>query len=173
MRIALLALAVTGSMFAAASANAATATGNLNVTANVASSCIVSAPGSLAFGAYDPVDLNNTTPKNGQGTINVRCTRGTTTTIALEQGQNPATGSTCTNPIRQMNDGAGERLRYNLFSDSNRTVTWGCTTGTNTTSYQSTNSANAASLDVWGRIPAGQDVAPGNYSDTVQITLTF
>jgi spore coat protein U-like protein len=173
MRIALLALAVTGSMFAAASANAANATGNLNVTANVASSCIVSSPGSLAFGAYDPVNVNNASPKDGQGTINVRCTRGTTTTIALEQGQNPAGGSSCTTPLRRMNDGGAERLRYDLFSDSTRTTTWGCTTGTNTTSHQSTNSANAASLDVWGRIPAGQDVAPGNYSDTVQITLTF
>ncbi|MCC8361667.1 spore coat U domain-containing protein [Lysobacter sp. A6] len=172
MRIALLALAVTGSMFAAASANAANANGNLNVTANVASSCMVSSPGSLAFGAYDPVDVNNTAPLNGAGTINVRCTRGTTTTIALEEGANPATGSNCTTPLRQMSNGT-ERLRYALFSDSTRTITWGCTQGTNTTSHTSTNSATAAVLDVWGRIPAGQDVAPGNYSDTVRILLTF
>lgn len=173
MRIALLALAVTGSMFAAASANAANANGNLNVTANVASSCMVSSPGSLAFGAYDPVDVNNTAARNGAGTINVRCTRGTTTTIALEEGLNPAGGSDCTTPLRQMNDGTGELLRYDLFSDATRTITWGCTQGTNTTSHTSTNSATAAVLDVWGRIPAGQDVAPGNYSDTVRILLTF
>jgi spore coat protein U-like protein len=172
MRIALLALAVTGSMFAAASANAANANGNLTVTANVASSCMVSSPGSLAFGAYDPVNANNTTALNGAGTINVRCTRGTTTTIALEEGVSPATGSNCTTPLRRMSNGT-ERLSYDLFSDSTRTITWGCTQGTNTTSHTSTNSANAAVLDVWGRIPAGQDVAPGNYSDTVRILLTF
>ncbi|NUS60573.1 MAG: spore coat protein U domain-containing protein [Lysobacter sp.] len=173
MRIALLALAVTGSMFAAASASAANANGNLNVTANVAASCMVSSPGSLAFGAYDPANVNNTADRDGAGTINVRCTRGTTTTIALEQGAAPATGSDCTTPLRQMTDGGAERLRYDLFSDSGRTTTWGCTQGTNTTSHTSTNSSTAAVLDVWGRIPAGQNVAPGNYSDTVRILLTF
>ena len=171
MRIALLALAVTGSMFAAASANAANAYGNLNVTANVASSCMVSAPGSLAFGAYDPVDVNNATDLDGQGTINVRCTRGTTTVIALEQGTAPDTGSDCTTPLRRMSNGA-ERLAYFLYSDDTHSTVWGCTTA-NDVSHSSTNSAQAATLDVYGVIPQAQDVAPGSYSDTVRIALTF
>lgn len=169
MRIALLAFAVTGSMFAA-SANAANANGNLNVSASVASSCVVSSPGTLAFGAYDPVNTNNATALTGQGTINVRCTRGTSTTIALEEGNNPNTGSNCVTPLRRMASGA-ERLSYFLYSDASNTV-WGCDTA-NDVAHTSTNSATAAVLDVFGSIPAGQDVAPGSYTDTVRILLTF
>jgi spore coat protein U-like protein len=172
MRIALLAFAVTGSMFAA-SAQAATSpqTGNLTVSATVASSCLVVGPNALDFGAYDPADAHNTTDLDGSGTITVRCTRGSNALITLGQGANAATGSNCTTPLRQMASGATERLRYFLYSDTLDTV-WGCDTS-NDVPFVATNSSAATAINVYGTIPAGQNVAVGSYTDTVLVSITF
>lgn len=149
-------------------------TGNFNVTANVAGSCVITATPTLAFGAYDPTEVNNTTALDGQSSISVRCTRGTVATVALGQGGNPATGSTCVAPLRQMASGA-ERLRYDIYQTAARTTVWGCQTGAgaNTQGFTSTSSLTPTVLQTFGRIPAGQDVPTGSFSDTVQVTVTF
>jgi spore coat protein U-like protein len=173
MRTAPLALALAGVFFVGSAAAGPTPqSGSLSVTATVSGSCIVLGPNALAFNAYDPVDTNFTTALTAQGTISVRCTRGTLAHVQLSQGGAPATGSTCGAPLRQMSGTGTERLAYSLYRDSGRTQTWGCTAGTEQ-QFTSTASNVATSLDVYGRIPAGQDVAAGNYADTVTVDVTF
>ncbi|WP_181952578.1 Csu type fimbrial protein [Vulcaniibacterium gelatinicum] len=146
-------------------------TGSFNVTANVANSCRITATPDLAFGAYDPADANFSTALDAASSISVRCTKGTNAAVALGQGGNPASGSTCAAPLRQMAAGA-ERLRYDLYQDSGRTQVWGCD-ASNDRDFTSTSSVTATTLNTYGRIPAGQDVAAGNYTDTVTVTVTF
>src|SRR5690606_26831360 len=120
--LAVCAAAFAGSAFAGPSPQSA----NFQVTATVASSCTVTAT-NIAFGAYDPADTNATVARDANGSVNVRCTRGTSTAVAaLNQGLNAATGSTCANPLRQMAGAGTERLRYDIYQDAGRATAWGC-----------------------------------------------
>ena len=167
--LALACAAAAGSAFAGPSPQSA----NFQVTANVASSCTVSAT-NIAFGAYDPADVNATTPRDASGTVSVRCTRGTSTAVAsLTQGANAAAGSTCASPLRQMNGGGTLRLRYDIYQDAGRATVWGCDATTVQAIPTFTSSLTPATLTTYGRIPAGQDAAIGSYTDTVQVSVTF
>ena len=167
--LALCGTALAGSAFAGPSPQSA----NFQVTATVASSCTVTAT-NIAFGAYDPADTNATVARDASGSVNVRCTRGTSTAVAaLDQGLNPATGSTCANPLRQMAGTGTERLRYDIYQDAGRATAWGCAAANTRAIPTFTSSLTPASLVTYGRIPAGQDAAIGGYADTVQVSVTF
>lgn len=141
-------------------ASAATATGTFQVTATVQATCLIST-NPLAFGTYTGTQTDATT------TLAVTCTNTTPYNVGLDAGT--ATGATVT--TRRMTGPASAVLNYALFSDSARTVTWGNTVGTNTVT--GTGNGNAQSLTVYGRVAAGQFVAPGAYVDTVTATITF
>lgn len=168
--IALSGIAIAGT----ASAADSPVNGQFTVTADVARSCVITATPTLAFGSYDPVDTHNTAALNGQSSISVRCTKGTVATVALAQGSNATAGSTCAAPQRQMASGA-ERLRYEIYQNTGRTIAWGCQTGAgaNTQSFTATTSLTPTTLQTYGRIPAGQDVSAGSFSDTVLVAITF
>jgi spore coat protein U-like protein len=139
-------------------AAAATDTDQLTVTATVQSSCALSG-GSLNFGHYvagQPNDLDVT------GTINyINCSGNLS--FALDGG---GSGSVT---ARQMRSGAN-RLSYQIYRNSTRTAIWG--TGTDAHGVILL-SPQTGSVQVYGRIPRGQAVPDGIYSDVVNITLTF
>lgn len=167
-------IALCGAVFAgSAFAGPSPQTANFQVTATVAASCTVTAT-DIAFGAYDPAEANATAPLDASGTVNVRCTRGTSTAVAaLNQGLAPATGSTCANPLRQMSGAGAERLRYDIYQDGVRNTVWGCDASNSQAIPSFTSSLTPVQLITYGRIPAGQDAAIGNYTDTVQVSVTF
>jgi spore coat protein U-like protein len=152
------------------SAFAATATQNLTVQASIASECIVAAPGVFNFGAYSPINANNTTALNGSGNLSVTCTTGSTTpTITLGEGLNPFSAAPTT-PLRQMASGAS-RLAYFLYLDAGRTTAWGNTPGTGrlVTEVNGTPSIET----IYGKVTEGQNLPMGTYLDTVVVTVTF
>ena len=144
---------------------AATATANVTVTATVANNCTI-AGGALAFGSYDPLVTNATDAKDGSGTFAVACTKGAAgVTIDLGQGQNWAAG-------RRMVAG-GEAVNYQLYSDSGRSTVWGSTSGGSALTVSAPTSKAPVTYTVYGRITGGQDVAAGNYTDTILATVNF
>jgi spore coat protein U-like protein len=174
-RFALLGLSLLGcglglALGVASPALAATATSNFTVQASVAAGCMISTT-TLNFGAYDPVVANATTPRDANGSVTVRCTKGSVSTIGISQGANSASGSSALVPLRQMASGA-ERLRYDLYRTSVGTDVWGDIGTTNVKTYTATNNGNQT-FTIFGRIPADQDVATGDYSDTVTATISF
>lgn len=171
MRLTLLALAAGLLAAGNAAAGPSPQTADLNVSASVARSCMVTSTDALAFGEYDPAQANFANPLDGTGAVNVRCTRDVSATVTLDEGQAKATGSSCGAPQRQMSGGT-ERLRYDIYQDSNRTSAWGCDAA-NAATFTSAASNAITSLTAYGRIPAGQDVAAGSFSDTVRVTVTF
>ena len=62
-------------------------------------------------------------------------------------------------------------LTYGLYQDAAYVTNWGITVATDT----KTGTGNGAlqGVIVYGRIPAGQYVAPGAYTDTITATVTF
>lgn len=138
-----------------------TASNHFNVNANVAKACNIAAS-SLNFGVYAGALLNSTS------TISITCTTKTTYDVGLDAGI--SSGATVTN--RSMTGPNSYLLGYNLFRDSNYTLNWGNTAGSDTVS--GTGTGIVQSLTVYGQVPAGQTgQPPGNYSDTITATITY
>jgi spore coat protein U-like protein len=137
----------------------ATDTGTLTVTATVNSNCSLSG-GTLAFGTYTAGQTNDL---DAQGSINyVNCPVGTLV-FELDNGANASSGQ------RRMKSG-NNFLVYEIYKTTARNTRWG--SGADGVTIQLLQPGNG-SVVVYGRIPRGQAVPPGSYSDTVTITLTF
>ena len=65
----------------------------------------------------------------------------------------------------------GALVNYTLYSDTNRTTVWGQTIGTDTVS--ASGSGAAQSYTVYGRVPVQTTPAPGAYTDTITVTVTY
>jgi len=142
---------------------AGTTSTSFSVTADVVASCAVQAT-NLDFGDYSAA---NASPDNATSTIQATCSPGSSFSIALDAGQ--ATGATVA--ARSMTDGS-YTLPYTLYTTSSDSVIWG--DGTLMTSTVSdTGTGSQQSYTVYGQILAGQYVTPGNYSDTINVTLTY
>jgi spore coat protein U-like protein len=143
---------------------AATATGTLSVMAIVGSTCMVAPTGNtIPFGTYTGA-INNT-----NGTINITCTNGNPYSVALNVGT--GAGASYTNRVLTNPSPAGT-LNYNIYTTGVHTTVWGDgTLGTGVIS--GTGSGSSQILTAFGQIPAGQLGTPGNYTDTVTITVTF
>ena len=66
------------------------------------------------------------------------------------------------------------QLQYNLYKDAAYAQIWGNGTG-GTVTLVNTNSGSGVgpTHTIYGRIPAGQDLPVGVYTDTIVITITF
>jgi spore coat protein U-like protein len=171
VRIAVGALAAAGTvMTMSLPAFGASASTTLGVSAAVANNCTITT-GGVSFGTYDPLSATDT---DSTGSVTITCTKGTTATVALDTGAN-ASGA-----VRRMNDGSGNYLTYELYHPANvtpgagaaYTTVWG-TSGANLFSPAAAPSKAGRTFTVSGRITAGQDVAAGGFSDTVQATVNF
>jgi spore coat protein U-like protein len=172
LRSAALGLALGGALLGAAPAMAGSTSGTFSVTANVVAACKVNSSTGIAFGNYDPANANATAALPGTGSMNITCTKSTVATVALDQGANANTGSTCTAPDRRMKAGTNF-LSYGIYTDTGRQSAWGCTSGTNTSSFTSTTAASGVALTTYGSVPGGQDLPAGAYTDTVTFTVSF
>ncbi|WP_234703203.1 spore coat U domain-containing protein [Sphingobium chlorophenolicum] len=144
-------------------AKAADATTTMGVSATVLNVCLVSAT-NMAFGTYDPT---SSVPTDATSSVSVTCTPGTLFNVGLNAG---ATGG-ATVTTRQMLKGASP-LNYSLYSNAGRTTNWGNTSGSDTVSQTSAGITPMA-FTVYGRIPAQQSAASGNYTDTITVTVSY
>jgi spore coat protein U-like protein len=141
------------------------AAGALGAAATAEAACTISTT-AVNFGTYN---VFSASPDNATGQVTYRCTapRPPLVTIQLDKG-----GAPTFNP-RQMRMGS-EILNYNLYLDSTRTTIWGDGTGGSQTYTRSNPPLNQnINLNVFGRIPAGQDVSAGSYGATVTATIFF
>ncbi|HET7085766.1 MAG TPA: spore coat U domain-containing protein [Rhizomicrobium sp.] len=142
------------------SGGACTTTTTIPITASVQPSCTISAT-NLNFGNYARAQLD------GLSTIQLNCANATTWNVGLNAGVFP--GATVT--TRSMAGPSAFQLNYSLFSNPARSINWGNTVGTDTVSGTGTGASQT--LNVYGRIPAAQNVGPGSYVDTIVATITF
>jgi spore coat protein U-like protein len=163
------AVCVAGALLGSPGARAATESAQLQIGASIGIRCtLITAP--LAFGSYTPTDP---TPLDVQGAISLNCTQSIINFIMhlrLGQGQQPAAGSTAAAPLRQMTDGSGNFLRYDMYRNAARTQVWGDTIAT---AVFPGLGPYPLTLPVYGRVPALQNVQSGSYADSVTATLFF
>jgi len=140
--------------------------------AAVAATTCTLAVSNVAFGGYD---VFSAASLDTSGTIIVTCARsgGPNPTVTITIGPGAYGGSTASRKMK-MNGGA-DFLSYNLFRDAGRTAVWGEVPGldafTQTLAVPNNSSAQLTAT-IFGRIPAGQDVSKGTYSDSVVVTVT-
>lgn len=150
----------------------ASAQQSIPVSASVTETCVISA-GVLNFGAYDPTGKNNRV--RAQSVLQVKCTNGgASKRIALGEGKTPSSGSTCAAPLRQMVSPTGDVLAYQIYVNAAETVPWGhCVNNSMVLMPPSTSSLIPQDVPVFGAIPANQDARKGNYTDTLNVRISF
>ena len=167
MRKVLMISTAVAALAAAGSASALTATTTFQVTATVQKVCSVTAT-ALAFGNYTP----GAGAIPGNSTLNVKCTKGTTFTVALDKG----TTAGGTSAQRLMTAGGADRLQYNLYTTAAFATLFGDGTTGAVGSGTGTGLATNVALTVFGNLPdsaANQAVTPGAYADTIGVTVTY
>ena len=142
---------------------AATAIGSFTVQITIQASCVFISATSLTFNAVGVIAAND----DVTSTLSVQCTNTTPYNIGLSVG----VGTGATVASRKMTGPAGAQVNYTLYSDTNRTTVWGQTIGTDTVSASGTGAAQ--SYTVYGRVPVQTTPAPGTYTDTITVTVTY
>jgi spore coat protein U-like protein len=158
--------AVLAASFLAASrhvAEAATATTTMTVQVSIVATCTINSASTLNFGNSIGVLSANV---DQQSTIQVTCTNTTPYNVGLNAG----TGTGATVATRKLTSGANT-INYTLYSNSGRTTVWGNTIGADTVA--ATGNGAAQSYTVYGRIPPQTTPAPGSYTDTITVTVTY
>jgi spore coat protein U-like protein len=145
-------------------AGAATATGNFQVRITIQESCIiVGTPSPLDFGNQNVLAAN----VDAVTTLTVQCTTSTPYNIGLNAG----TGAGATIAVRKMTGPGAATVDYSLYQDTSRTVLWGDVIGTNTEA--GTGNGSPQAYTVYGRVPPQPTPAPGLYTDTITVTVTY
>ena len=129
--------------------------------------CRVTTTG-LDFGAYD---VFAATPRDSTGTVTVSCDQSPPPDVVISIGPSPTSGGF--NP-RQMRRASGtDRLNYNLFSNAGMSTIWGNgSSGTSTVFLKNVKKNRPVINTIYGRIPPGQDVSVGTYTDVLTVTIT-
>src|SRR5262249_54510450 len=141
---------------------AATATSTFTVSITLTATCTVSSPTTLDFGNQGILSTN----VDATTTLSVTCSTSTPYNVGLNAG----TGTGASVATRKLTNGAST-VNYTLYSDTGRTTVWGNTVGTDTVAGTGTGAAQ--SLTVYGRVPSQTTPAPGTYTDTITVTVTY
>jgi spore coat protein U-like protein len=145
----------------------ATVSTTLMVSATVESTCAVSA-NPLSFGSYRPGEGS----ASASTTLAVRCAKGTPFTVALDAGA----GGSVTQRVMTF---GSFKLLYNLYTSAARTTVWGDGTQSSATvsgTGHGLSTAQAIVETVYGQVPditGNQDLAPGLYTDTIRVTVSY
>jgi spore coat protein U-like protein len=149
--------------------------GDTLLTANfvVPSLCQLNSTSTVDFGNIN--DISTTKHDyTAQGAVNSTCNYGTPYSIYLGDGNNRISGG-----FRRMTNGNNEFIPYQLYKDSNYSTVWDTTGGVTNVGgsggVSKTGSGSAQTTTVYGKIPQGTSIAstPGNYSDSVVVTVTY
>lgn len=142
------------------------ALGSMAISASPArAACQVGSVSALAFGSYNvlsPTDITTT----GSFSVNNCSAGGRTYTATFSDGNGTQTA-------RLLKSGVNT-LSYNVYKDASYTQILGSGSGgTDTIVNTNTGASTGPTHTLYGRIPAGQDVPVGTYTDSLTITLTF
>jgi spore coat protein U-like protein len=153
---------VSALLLAGGAAFGATTTSTFQVRATITATCTILTSSDLDFGSLGVLTAN----ADQSSSIQVQCTNTTPYNIGLDAG----TGAGATVTTRKLSNG-GAIINYSLYTDAARSTVWGNTIGTDTVA--ATGSGGSQSYTVYGRIPAQTTPAPGTYTDTITVTVTY
>jgi len=153
-----------GCLALAATANAGSNSAPVEISAEVVSNCVI-ATSNLAFGQYDPLAANSSQHLDASAIVTMLCTRATSAELSLDGGRNPI-GAT------RALAGQVQHVSYQLFRDAGRTQEWGGGFA-GKMQFVSEGVHKPQQVTLYGRIPPGQEVLSGIYTDVVTATVDF
>jgi spore coat protein U-like protein len=106
------------------------------------------------FGSYD---VFSASPTDSTGLITITCNETPAPYAPVSIGPSPNSGG----------------LNYNLYTNAARTSIWGDGTSGTVRVWRTFWRNIPRNLTVYGRIPPGQDVPAGTYTDTLTVTLIW
>lgn len=110
-------------------------------------------------------------PSGITSTITVNASAGHTYKVSLDAGQHFISA------MRDMHDSANDVLSYRLYQDAAMTTEWGDSDAANTysagSSVAGTGTGSDQTLTVYGMELSQSNTVPGNYSDTVTVTVIY
>ena len=136
----------------ATSAMAQPATNNLGIAASVVASCSITSVADLDFGTYDTTDP---TDNDTAGNVIFRCTKATDYDVYISGTRSMTVADT---------------LTFELYSDAGRTSVFAIADPGEGGS--AANNGNIT-MDIYGRIPALQDVAVASYTTTLTVNVDW
>ena len=136
-------------------------------TSITSAACIVSTT-AVSFGVYD---IFSPSPTNSTGTISFACNESPPPDVIVSIGPSPNSGSFY--PRKMRLTGGSDLLNYNLYTDATCTNVWGDGTSGTIVLTKKAHKSIPVTLTVYGRIPTGQDVSAGSYSDILTVILTW
>lgn len=163
MRYSIRTLLIAACLVVSATVYAASSSNPLEINAVVVADCQI-ITSDLAFGAYDPLVEHATKELDGSAQVTMLCTRSSRAVILIDSGRNPV------GTYRGLSGGT-QHVSYQLYRDPGRTQVWGSVG--NVLQFVSNGVAQPQQFVVYGRIPPGQEVASGVYTDVVTATVEF
>lgn len=132
-----------------------------------ADTCTVSATG-IIFGNYD---VFSSIPNDSTGTITMSCDE-IQPNVVISIGASSHSG--VFNPRQMKHFSRPDRLNYSIYTSPGASTVWGNgTQGTSTVSPMLKRTHAPETIMLYGRIPAGQDISAGFYSDVLTVTVTW
>lgn len=120
------------------------------------------------FGVYD---VFAAAPRDTAGTVTVACDQNPPTVITISIGPSSTSGGF--QPRQMRHASRADRMNYNLFTAPSMATVWGDgSAGTSTVVLKRVNRNRPAITTIYGRIPPGQNVSVGAYSDSLTVTIT-
>jgi spore coat protein U-like protein len=148
-------------LLGASSAARAQATDTIAVSLEVTAECTIDVP-PLAFPSTGIVDADVAV----QADMTIQCTPGSPYRIALNNGL--GTGTSAGSHVMMS---GSNTLNYMVYRDEDHLQPWGAVGGT--TTVDGTANGSEQDVTIYGLVPAGQNVAVGNYADTLTATITY
>ena len=134
---------------------------------NGIAACLVSPP-ALSFGPYDGLSGS---PATTSGNAVVTCDLAPPPIVTLELSASAVSGGFL--PRQMRHDTGADRLAYNFYADPGGASVLGDGSGGTVTRSDRVFKNKPWIVTIYGRIPPGQDVAAGSYSDTLTLTINF
>lgn len=167
-------------LFATSSFADTAPTGSFDVKVTVTKACAIT---TLKAGdvQFDPVNTTNTTGQSKQTTLSVKCSKTTPYEIGLSPGNVDATNPANTAGLGFMKrtpagsaNLADQKIAYQLNTAAN--AVWGNVTGASGNTLKSTGNGAIQNHVVTAVVTGSAtvwNVEPGDYLDTVTVTVTY
>lgn len=132
-------------------------------TGSITESCAVEAD-DLDFGAHARLDA----AADASSQVRVQCSANTAYSVSLGAGGGGDMAA------RRMLHGSipSEQIAYQLYNDAARSQVWGDGSG-GTSTVSGTGTGATQAVSVYGRIPLQATPRPGDYEDTVIVTVSY
>jgi len=155
-----------GAWLVAGDASAATQTATIGISTSIPATCTVTALSDMAFSAA----ITSTTAQthDAQGGFRVNCTNAGIYGVSI-----PVSGNGTGAQRRMFSSGTGAYLRYDVYASATDRTAAGPLYPTGATSTGQAGNGNDQDFVLYGRIPTQTAPAPGNYTDTLTVTVGY